>query len=250
MENQQDNRDFKGIWIPRDIWLDPDLTPNEKILLAEIDSLSKGDGCFASNQYLADFMKMKQGSLKNLLTKLRKKRLISTQYVGRRRHLRLVRGHLKMTPGIIQKLPETSSRNDPYNKEYNKVEDTSFNGSQGNQDNSQNIDGNTPQLVVDYFNQVTGQNRNLTPRVEKLIKGRIADGEEIDGERQPIGNDQFKVVIRHKVEQWSWDDEMSKYLTPETLFKRMHFLDYLQDAREEYRRGTSQMTMKQWLEGD
>ena len=33
------NRDFKGVWIPKEIWLNPDLTLVEKCLLVEIDSL-------------------------------------------------------------------------------------------------------------------------------------------------------------------------------------------------------------------
>ena len=46
-------RDFKGIWIPRHIWLHKDLTHLDKIVLMEIDSLSKSEkGCFASNKYL------------------------------------------------------------------------------------------------------------------------------------------------------------------------------------------------------
>ena len=35
------NRDFKGIWIPKDIWLTENLTLQEKVFLAEIDSLDK-----------------------------------------------------------------------------------------------------------------------------------------------------------------------------------------------------------------
>lgn len=34
-----DNRDFKGIWIPKDIWLSDKLTLQEKIMYIEIDSL-------------------------------------------------------------------------------------------------------------------------------------------------------------------------------------------------------------------
>ena len=50
------NREFRGIWIPKDIWLNKDLSTNEKVLLAEIDSLGgSSNGCFASNQYFADF---------------------------------------------------------------------------------------------------------------------------------------------------------------------------------------------------
>ena len=48
-------RDFKGIWIPKEIWLSNDLTLQEKVFLVEIDSLDNEEGCYASNQYFADF---------------------------------------------------------------------------------------------------------------------------------------------------------------------------------------------------
>lgn len=66
------NRHFKGVWIPRSLYLDKNLTPTDKILLAEIDSLDAEDGCIASNQYLAEFLGVEEGTLRNLLTKLKK----------------------------------------------------------------------------------------------------------------------------------------------------------------------------------
>ena len=50
------DRDFKGVWIPKEIWLDDRLNALDKIILTEIDSLDKGEeGCYASNQYIAEF---------------------------------------------------------------------------------------------------------------------------------------------------------------------------------------------------
>ena len=48
-------RDFKGIWIPKEVWLTEELTLQEKVFLVEIDSLDNEDGCWASNKYFADF---------------------------------------------------------------------------------------------------------------------------------------------------------------------------------------------------
>lgn len=48
-------RDFKGIWIPKEIWLNKDLTLQEKVFFVEIDSLDNEEGCFATNSYFADF---------------------------------------------------------------------------------------------------------------------------------------------------------------------------------------------------
>jgi hypothetical protein len=49
-------REFRGIWIAREIWLDKRLNALDKVILAEIDSLDNDEtGCYASNEYLAEF---------------------------------------------------------------------------------------------------------------------------------------------------------------------------------------------------
>lgn len=48
-------RDFKGIWIPKEIWLSSDLTLQEKVLFVEIDSLDNEKHCYATNSYFANF---------------------------------------------------------------------------------------------------------------------------------------------------------------------------------------------------
>lgn len=84
-------RDFKGIWIPKSIWLDESLTPTEKCLLAEIHSLDSGGGCFASNEFLASRLSMTPPSLANLLTKLRSDGRVKTvKTEGNKRWLSIV----------------------------------------------------------------------------------------------------------------------------------------------------------------
>ena len=51
------NRDFKGVWIPKEIYLNEKLSLVEKILLIEIQSLDMSEkGCFAGNHYFAKFI--------------------------------------------------------------------------------------------------------------------------------------------------------------------------------------------------
>lgn len=66
-------RDFKGIWTPREIWLHPDLSPNEKFLWSEINSLFDRErgGCYASNEYLANLFKVSTRHIQNMLSKLK-----------------------------------------------------------------------------------------------------------------------------------------------------------------------------------
>lgn len=64
-------RGFKGIWIPAEVWLDERLTALDKMILAEITSLDTGEGCYASNKYLAEFCGCKEIKVSNSVTKLK-----------------------------------------------------------------------------------------------------------------------------------------------------------------------------------
>ena len=48
-------RDFKGAYIPKDVWCNPELTDDEKLMWGEIFSLDNDFGCVASNEH---FMEM------------------------------------------------------------------------------------------------------------------------------------------------------------------------------------------------
>ena len=71
-----DNRDFKGIWIPAEIWLDKDLNWIEKILLREIDSLSGEKPCWATNKYFAEFFGLSERSISRYINNLKDKKKI------------------------------------------------------------------------------------------------------------------------------------------------------------------------------
>lgn len=64
------DRDFKGIWIPKEIWLDENLSIVEKAILAEIISLDNESGCFASNQYFAEFCHLTERTVSNAINNL------------------------------------------------------------------------------------------------------------------------------------------------------------------------------------
>ena len=75
------DRNFKGIWIPKEIWLSENLTILEKILLVEIDSLEDEEkGCFASNKYFSNFFKLTNGRISQIINNLNKKKYISIDY--------------------------------------------------------------------------------------------------------------------------------------------------------------------------
>lgn len=84
------NRDFKGVWIPKEIWLDDRLTALDKVIFVEIDSLDDGEtGCYASNQYLAEFCQCSVTKVSNAVAKLTELGYIETaSFDGRKRVLK------------------------------------------------------------------------------------------------------------------------------------------------------------------
>lgn len=72
-------RDFKGVWIPKEIWLSPDLGVVEKVLLAEISSLDNEDGCWASNDYFAKFLGVSTKTISRGVQSLQDKRYIDSK---------------------------------------------------------------------------------------------------------------------------------------------------------------------------
>lgn len=85
-----EQRDFKGVWIPKEIWLDTRLNATEKIILIEIDSLSNEEkGCYASNEYLANFCQCSERKVSEAISKLIKCEYIYVEsFNGRTRILR------------------------------------------------------------------------------------------------------------------------------------------------------------------
>lgn len=82
-------RDFKGVWIPKEIYLNKDLSWSEKILLIEIDSLDNEMGCFASNDYFAQFLDISPTRISKMVSKLKDLKLIEqTSFDGRQRILK------------------------------------------------------------------------------------------------------------------------------------------------------------------
>ena len=70
-------RDFKGVWIPREIWLSDELSLMEKVLFVEIHSLDNERGCFASNGYFAQFFEMSARQICTHISSLKAKGYIT-----------------------------------------------------------------------------------------------------------------------------------------------------------------------------
>lgn len=118
-----EQRVFKGVWIPADIWLNEELSIMEKVLFAEIDSLDGEDGCYASNEYFMKFFKVSESTITRGIATLKRLGYIeSTQIGGRTRILKVV----KMTTQGSQNDYSGSSKNEFLqlieNKKENSIE--------------------------------------------------------------------------------------------------------------------------------
>lgn len=89
-KNMNESRDFKGVWIPKKVWLDTRLNALEKIILTEIDSLDNGEkGCYASNEHLAEFCQCSKTKVSTAIRKLIDCGYIYVQnFDGRKRELK------------------------------------------------------------------------------------------------------------------------------------------------------------------
>ena len=190
-------RDFKGIWIPKEIWIDERLNALDKIILAEIDSLDvEGEGCFASNQYLSEFCQCSETKISNSISTLIKLGYVFVKsFDGRKRVLqsrlaKFARQTYKICEADLQNLRHNNIDNNiEYKKEKYIKEKTE---------------------IIDYLNVKLGTKYRVNSRLTSShINARLEEGYTVDD---------FKQVIDSKILKWGSDIKMSQYLTPGTLF--------------------------------
>lgn len=125
----ENERDFKGVWIPRTVWLDDRLNALDKVILTEIDSLDNGErGCYASNKHIAEFCQCSETKVSTAISKLIKLGYITVQkFDGRQRELKsrlskFERQGLKNCNSDFKNLKESNiSNNTPINTERNNI---------------------------------------------------------------------------------------------------------------------------------
>ena len=147
-----ENRDFKGVWIPKEVWLDTRLNALEKVILTEIDSLDNGEkGCYASNEHLAEFCQCSKTKVSTAIKKLIDCGYIYVQnFDGRKRELK-------------SRLSNFERQNDKKCKaEYQILKESNIDNNTNNNTVSNNIGGN-----------------NNTPKSEKKERFKAPTVEEV-----------------------------------------------------------------------
>ena len=199
-------RDFKGVWIPKAIWLDERLTALDKVILTEVDSLDQGErGCYASNKHIADFCQCGEWKVSTSISKLTKLGYLYVQnFDGRQRELKSRLANFTSLPCEKPKADMGNPRES--NTSTNTVTNTDI------------------KYIVEYLNEKTGKSfKPNTTATQNHIKARFAEGFTVED---------FKKVIDNQVARWK-GTEWEQYLRPSTLFgtKFEMFLNYKSDCR-------------------
>ena len=152
----KENRDFKGVWIPKEIWLNTDLSIIEKVLLVEIDSLDNSDrGCFASNEYLAKFVQLSEGRVANIISDLKKRKfIIQVFFDGRNRGLRINKSESSFNENVKAEYTKTGKQTTRKREHNNTVNKTT--------NNTDYIIENPSEFS--HFEKVTIEENNLDTR--------------------------------------------------------------------------------------
>ena len=101
-------RDFKGVWIPKEIWLSEQLSLMEKVLFVEISSLDNERGCFASNRYFAEFFGISERQIRTYIGSLKEKGFVNVAIKNRNeRVIRVVGKYARVRDEDLQKLKNT-----------------------------------------------------------------------------------------------------------------------------------------------
>lgn len=142
---EQQKRDFKGVWIPKEVWIDTRLNALDKVILTEIDSLDAENGCFASNEYLAQFCQCSITKVSTAISKLIEYGYLYVEsFDGRKRTLKsrlskFERQTCKNLKADIKNLKENNiSNNKNSNIKRTKVPDFTLNNNK--HENKQDID--------------------------------------------------------------------------------------------------------------
>jgi len=81
--------DFKGVFIPANIFLIAGLSLQEKLLIITIKGLDNGNGCYAGNDYLSRFIQVNKSTCSSLISNLKNLGIIfePKAFDGRKRYL-------------------------------------------------------------------------------------------------------------------------------------------------------------------
>ncbi len=195
-------RNFKGVFIPAELWLAEDLSFIEKGLITEIDSLDNDNkkGCYASDKYFAGFLGKSESSVTKLIAGLKKKGIVKRVYYdGRTRGLRIVKtyysGQEKLTIENSKNLLHNNKR-DNKNKVILSKDSKNFSSSNGHLttftkemiSNWNLLKENYPHIKKTDVKKKTNTNQNIQRYLKELKAGTFLRGKEFSKQLKEFNN--------------------------------------------------------------
>lgn len=207
-------RDFKGVWIPRELLFDEHINKLQMAMITEINSLSFSDlGCFASNTHFANFLGCSSSRASQLISNLGEKGYIETKkFYDPDKPKRILKREiylLNKLNGVLNLLNDPTEKiKSPYLEKYKEREPSLDNHIKNNTVGEP--DRAIPyQSIIDYLNSKTHKTFMVTTKLTRdLISDRWNEG---------FRTEDFKKVIDHKL-NWLDDPARNLYLRPKTLF--------------------------------
>ena len=226
--------------LPANIRYDKSITPNAKLLYAEITALTNDKGyCWATNAYFAELYSVSKQSISAWLSSLKEKGYISIDYKRETETSKIEKRLIylttpnqenlnppsrKLEPPIKKTLIPPSRKLDAPHQE-NLKENNTINNTFNNKINSSTEAEPHPKIelvkeIIKYLNEKTNKNYTHKSKItQRLIKARTEEGFTLED---------FKTVIDNKAKDWD-NPKMEKYLRPQTLFSTK-FEGYLNEG--------------------
>ncbi|HDE4328777.1 TPA: conserved phage C-terminal domain-containing protein [Staphylococcus aureus] len=205
--------------ITANVRYDNRLTDSEKLLFAEITSLSNKYGyCTASNGYFAKLYEVTKVTVSRRIANLKECGYLYVEIIRNGNEIK----QRKLYPLTEMIRPINTNDNTPINNSVNtpiitnvKENNTSINNTSNNNINRIDIlSGNPTRIpykeIIDYLNEKTGKKFSHKSKAnQKLIQARF---------NEDNSKEDFFTVIDNMTAQWKGNPKMDEYLRPKTLF--------------------------------
>lgn len=243
----ESNREFKGVWIPKSLWLSKELSPIEKFFLLEIDSLEKSSECFASNSHFANLFDLSNGRCSQIIKKLSDEGYVSINYFYKKNSKEIQKRVVELTDtgfdlisGVVRNLKGGINKTKGGYLENDKDNNTIINNTNINNsivENSTNLSTTPPKKkkekdlnwrefepelkeIYGYLNSKFGKESYKHSSDHNIYAvSRLKEGRTIP---------EFKKIIDSKYAEWINDEKMCKFIRPSTLFSTKHFSEYFE----------------------
>ena len=182
-------RDFKGVWIPKEIWLDERLNALEKIIFVEIDSLCSDErGCFASNQYLAEFCQCSETKISKAISKLIDLGyLYVVSFNGRQRELQSCLAKNARLPS--KKCKAAKQKMQDNNIDNNKDNNSKVSKKEKSPERNNELTAEQKTETYDDIIETYTDNRELQQTLKEYIKMRQM-------KKAPLTNEGLKLILQ------------------------------------------------------